>query len=231
MEPKHSLPCSQKSTDFKTWIFWVITQRVVVITYRRFGTPCRSQIKVSRFKLSGYTLRVEVPSWPLNMWPTGCREMAVKNYHYSLRNDPEECSSQLLRGGSLNSRTAVTFHTLSQVIPRCLIHSWSFMKHFITFPSTPTSSKRSFSFRFLSKPYMKFCSLPHTCHTPEPSQPLQFDYSNNICLGVQALRGHVGTQLVKARRYKPEGRRFDSRLVSLEFFIDILLPAALWLCL
>jgi hypothetical protein len=30
------------------------------------------------------------------------REM-VRNYHYSLRNDPEERCSQLLRGGSLKS--------------------------------------------------------------------------------------------------------------------------------
>ena len=37
-------------------------------------------------------------------------------------------------------------------------------------------------------------------------------------------------QLVEALRYKPEGRGFDSRwsMVSLEFFIDIILPATLW---
>ena len=35
-------------------------------------------------------------------------------------------------------------------------------------------------------------------------------------------------QWVKALRYKPGGRGFDSRLVSLEFFIDIILPASLW---
>jgi len=34
-------------------------------------------------------------------------------------------------------------------------------------------------------------------------------------------------QLVEALRYKPEDRGFDSRL-SLEFFIDIILPATLW---
>ena len=34
-------------------------------------------------------------------------------------------------------------------------------------------------------------------------------------------------QLVEALRYKPEGRAFDSRW-SLEFFIDIILLAALW---
>ena len=40
--------------------------------------------------------------------------------------------------------------------------------------------------------------------------------------------GHEVAQLVEALRYKPEGRRFDSPMVSLEFFIDIILPAALW---
>ena len=35
-------------------------------------------------------------------------------------------------------------------------------------------------------------------------------------------------QLVEAQRYKPEGRGFDSPIVSLDFFIDIILPAALW---
>ena len=32
--------------------------------------------------------------------------------------------------------------------------------------------------------------------------------------------------MVEALRYKLEGRGFDSR--SLDFFIDIILPAALW---
>ena len=40
--------------------------------------------------------------------------------------------------------------------------------------------------------------------------------------------GYAVVQLVEALRFKPEGRGFDSRKVSLEFFIDIILPAALW---
>jgi hypothetical protein len=39
----------------------------------------------------------------LQMVPTGCLETSVRNYHYSLSNDPEERSSHLLRGGSLTS--------------------------------------------------------------------------------------------------------------------------------
>ena len=34
--------------------------------------------------------------------------------------------------------------------------------------------------------------------------------------------------MVKALRYKPEGRGFDFRRRLLEFFIVIILPAALW---
>jgi hypothetical protein len=41
----------------------------------------------------------------------------------------------------------------------------------------------------------------------------------------QALRGYA---VVKALRYKPEGRVFHSRLCNWNFFIDINLPAALW---
>jgi hypothetical protein len=40
--------------------------------------------------------------------------------------------------------------------------------------------------------------------------------------------GHEVVQLVEALRYKLKGHRFDSPMVSLEFFIDIILPAALW---
>ena len=40
--------------------------------------------------------------------------------------------------------------------------------------------------------------------------------------------GHAMAQLVEALRYKPKGRGFDSPMMSLEFFIDIILPVALW---
>ena len=39
--------------------------------------------------------------------------------------------------------------------------------------------------------------------------------------------GYDVAQLVEALCYKPEGRRFDSRL-SLEFFIDTILLDVLW---
>jgi len=34
----------------------------------------------------------------------GCPETSVKNYHYSVRDNPEERGSHLLSGGSLESK-------------------------------------------------------------------------------------------------------------------------------
>jgi len=42
--------------------------------------------------------------WPLKM---GCPETSVRNYHYSLRNNPEERSVHPLPGGSLTSRIGI----------------------------------------------------------------------------------------------------------------------------
>ena len=45
---------------------------------------------------------LSVPSsWPLKMGSIGCPETSVRKYHYSLRDDTEERSSHLLRGGRL----------------------------------------------------------------------------------------------------------------------------------
>jgi hypothetical protein len=41
--------------------------------------------------------------WPLKMEPVGCPETSVRNYCYSLSNNPEEQSSHLLCGRSLKS--------------------------------------------------------------------------------------------------------------------------------
>jgi hypothetical protein len=40
------------------------------------------------------------------MGPISCSDTPVRNYNYSLRNNPEERSSQKLRGGSLKSHLA-----------------------------------------------------------------------------------------------------------------------------
>jgi len=44
-------------------------------------------------------------------WTT---EMSVRNYHYSLHNNPEEWSSQLCRGGSPKSRTLLILSRCEQ---------------------------------------------------------------------------------------------------------------------
>jgi hypothetical protein len=51
----------------------------------------------------------------LEMGPICCTETSVRNYHYSLRNNPEERSPRLLRGGSLKSRTACYCQSVSGV--------------------------------------------------------------------------------------------------------------------
>ena len=40
--------------------------------------------------------------------------------------------------------------------------------------------------------------------------------------------GYVVAQLVEALHYKLEGRGVQFLMVSMEFFIDIILPAAIW---
>jgi hypothetical protein len=76
--------------NMRTALFWVITQRVVVIRHRLFGTAYR----------------------------TGCLERSVRDYHYSLPNNPEERGSHLLRGGNPKSpRGLNVFLTCIQVLP------------------------------------------------------------------------------------------------------------------
>jgi len=60
----------------------------------------------------------KVPSsgWTLRLGPFGCPEISVRNDHHSLRNNPEERSSQLLRGRSLKSRIVMHF----SCVPRLL---------------------------------------------------------------------------------------------------------------
>jgi hypothetical protein len=67
----------------RTALFWLVTQRVVVISYRHFEISYRSH-------LQGFL-------------PILRPETSVRNYHYSLHNNPAERSSHVLRGGSLMS--------------------------------------------------------------------------------------------------------------------------------
>jgi len=80
------LPPSKFYEILSTALFWVTTQQAVPTPYRRFGTTIDPIFKGQE---SG---------------PIVCTETSVWNCHYSLRNNPEERSSHLLRGGSLKSR-------------------------------------------------------------------------------------------------------------------------------
>jgi len=70
-----------------TALFWVITQRVVVISCRRFGATYRYHLQESKIQkyLDSRTFKME---------PIGCLQTSARNYHYSLRNDPEERNSK-----------------------------------------------------------------------------------------------------------------------------------------
>jgi hypothetical protein len=61
----------------------LLSSEVVTVPYRRFGTSYRAY-------LQGSTLKMETN---LKMGPKGLTETSILNYHYSLRNNPEERSS------------------------------------------------------------------------------------------------------------------------------------------
>jgi len=95
----------------RTMDFSVIAQREGVISYRRFGTTYRSHPQGSR-------IQGVKNSWPLYMGRIDCSETSVRNHLYSLRNNPEFHSSQLLRRRILKSRPiqllSKTFFILSK---------------------------------------------------------------------------------------------------------------------
>jgi hypothetical protein len=51
---------------------------------------------------------------------------------------------------------------------------------------------------------------------------------NWILFAPELFSGVRGGAVVEALRYKPEGHGFRLPMVSLDFFIYIILPAALW---
>ena len=93
------------STNLRTVLFCAITQRVVVILHRRFGT--------------NYL--------PINKGPIICPETSVRNCHHLLHNEPEERISRPLRGGSLKSRKVLPFSPAS-IMPS-VPHSPSFINN------------------------------------------------------------------------------------------------------
>ena len=108
--------------------FWVITQQVVVISYRRFGTTYRFHIQGSRVQVSqqptnhslalcffvrlvGWLDRLSFWTLELEMGQVCSPETSVINYRSSLRNNPEH-SYHLLRSGILR-------HALAQLLLYC----------------------------------------------------------------------------------------------------------------
>ena len=88
----------------RTALFWVITQRVMVISGRRFGTTYRSHHHGSRIQIQILLdFFIFLDPWPLKIVPIVCPKTSVRNY-YSLRNNSGKRSSHLLQGGSLQSR-------------------------------------------------------------------------------------------------------------------------------
>jgi hypothetical protein len=75
-------------------LFRGVTQRRVVILYRRFGTTNRS----NKAGLLHWT------SWPLKVGQIRCPETSVKDFHSTLRSTPEERRSHQHRGGNLKPR-------------------------------------------------------------------------------------------------------------------------------
>jgi hypothetical protein len=118
---EHRLSTSRetKHVFLRSVPFWVITQRIVVIPYRRFRTTCRSHLQLSR-------------RWG----PISCPETSVSNYYWFLHNNLEERSSHLLRGGSLKSRKEHSHYHHRHRHCHCLLILFFFLFFFIFFWSS-----------------------------------------------------------------------------------------------
>ena len=82
------------SDKLRSLLFWYVTQRRLLASYRFFGTTFRSH-------LQGWSSQSIV-----------CTETSVTNYQSMLRNIPEEQSSHLHRDGSLKSRMVIYLFNL-----------------------------------------------------------------------------------------------------------------------
>jgi len=86
--------------------FRTVTQRRLIIIYRRFGKPIghifMGTLKYLRFP------GILLGPWPLKTEPVGCPETSAAKYQSVLRNIPEEGRHNLNRDGSLKSRSTIT---------------------------------------------------------------------------------------------------------------------------
>ena len=114
---------SNKWRSKRTALFRAVTQRVVVIPCRPFGTTFQSHRQGSRIFLDSGSLTVVPKSRP---------ETSVRNCHHTLRTSPEERSSHLLHGRSLKSRKWYISLHYSCIIPKFLFVMFlSFVRCFI----------------------------------------------------------------------------------------------------
>jgi len=132
--------------------------------------------------------------------PICCPEKLVRNCHYSLCNNPEEQRSHLLRWGRLKSPIRV--------------YLWRPWGHCFN-PHTIFMRCRT-RFKFTFKAYILRSSRTHCLLTDCYYRSLGQDVTSNkqimLCFGL--FKGHPVAQLVEALRYKPEGRGFDSHVVT-----------------
>ena len=72
-------------------LFWEITQPIVIIPSRRFGTIS----PYLRLRNQEGSLEDCLDSWPLKMGPVSYSETSARNHHYILRNNTEEHNIKL----------------------------------------------------------------------------------------------------------------------------------------
>jgi hypothetical protein len=91
--------------SIRTALFWVIAQQVAVISYCPFGTTYRSHLQGS------ISVKILFGLLTIENGTNRLYRNVARNCHYSLRNNPEECNSHLVRGRSLKSRPVLPSFT------------------------------------------------------------------------------------------------------------------------
>ena len=162
---------------------------------------------------------VQSPSWEAN-WFAASQEMPRisrnPKVHYRTHKRPPPVSIL----GQPISVHIPTFHLL-EIHPN-IIH-----------PSTPRSPQWS-SLRFPHQDLIHPPLLTHTRYMPSPSNSSRFYHAHNIGWGVQPIlldnKGARGGTFGWGTALQAGRSRVWFPMVSLEFFIDIILPNALWPC-